>query len=270
MNFGTTAALEGLAFCVAEGEIFGFLGPSGAGKTTTIKLLTKQLQPTSGSIEVLGDNVAKIKRTDYQRIGVLSDTSGVYERLSVWENLQLFAAVKGVDHKAIEGILDALELTQHKQKKAKVLSRGMRQRLTLAQALLHKPPLLFLDEPTASLDPATTASIHKLLKRMNAEGTTIFLTTHDMAEADKLCHRVAFLDRGHIVEMGTPGDLKIQYGKNRVEILCGEGQRFSDEKTSEGVMRLAQKAKGMEILSIHSQEPSLEEIFLQVTGRTLV
>lgn len=261
--------MKDLSFAVGQGEIFGFLGPSGAGKTTTIKLLTRQLAPDGGEIHVFGRPVGELGREDDDRIGILSDNSGVYERLSVWDNLSLFAALREVGKAEVEQVLKDVGLGDDKQKQAKALSRGMKQRLMLAQAILHKPSLLILDEPTASLDPATSGDIHRLLRRMNADGTTIFLTTHDMEETDKLCHRVAFLNDGQIAELGRPEALKLKYAKGVVKAELDTGETLEDETSAEGLARLAEAARGKRLVQIHSQEPNLEDIFLRVTGRDL-
>ncbi|MDO5601314.1 MAG: ABC transporter ATP-binding protein [Oscillospiraceae bacterium] len=268
ISFGDRPALQGLSFDVQEGEIFGFLGPSGAGKTTTIKLLTKQLRAASGEIEVLGRDIGALSMADFDQIGVLTDSSGLYERLSVWENLALFADLKGLPSSQVEDALKAVGLSDEKKKKAKALSRGMKQRLMLARAVLHKPKLLFLDEPTAALDPATTASIHKLLFSLNREGTTIFLTTHDMMEADKLCGRVAFLDKGRIVELGQPASLKLKYAHDQVDILTADGQTHSCKKSAASI-KACLDGLSCGVSAIHSKEPTLEDIFLSLTGREL-
>ncbi|WP_331619941.1 ABC transporter ATP-binding protein [Vallitalea guaymasensis] len=208
-HFKQNRVLKGINFSVEQGEIFGFLGPSGAGKTTTIKILTAQLIPSSGEVRLFGNNIKSIKNNIFQQIGILSDNSGVYERLSVQDNLKIFADIYNVDKKQVDIILERVDLLKDKKKVVKKLSRGMKQRLMLARTLIHKPKLLFLDEPTSSLDPGTANEIHKLLLELNQEGTTIFLTTHRMEEADKLCNRVAFLNNGEIVEVGNPEKLKL-------------------------------------------------------------
>lgn len=147
-----------------EGEIFGFLGPSGAGKTTTIKLLTRQLRPGAGEIAVFGAPIARLDSAAYEQIGILSDNSGVYERMSIYENMKLFADLRGLPASRIGEVLEKVGLADAGKRVAKKLSKGMRQRLILAMAVLHRPRLLFLDEPTAALDPATTAAIHRLLR----------------------------------------------------------------------------------------------------------
>ena len=269
ISFGGAQALRDLTFSVGRGEIFGFLGPSGAGKTTTIKLLTRQLVADEGEIRVFAEPVERLAGDAFRRIGVLSDNSGIYERLTVQQNLELFARLRGVDKAQVQALTEAVGLADARGKTAKKLSRGMRQRVMLARAVLHRPELLFLDEPTASLDPGTPAEIHKLLRQLNAQGTTIFLTTHDMEEADKLCGRVAFLHHGHIEECGAPEQLKLKYAENEIVALLADGRRLSAEKTVAGLEKLRRAAGECAILSIHSQEPDLEEIFLQVTGRKL-
>lgn len=259
ISFDNKKILNNLTFEVMENEIFGFLGPSGAGKTTTIKILTKQLNPQSGEC---------IVNVDTNEIGVLSDNSGVYERLSVYRNLCFFAELSNVDKKKVEEVLKKVKLWEDKNKKVKNLSKGMRQRLLIACAVINNPKLLFLDEPTAALDPATTEEIHKLLLELKESGVTIFLTTHNMEEADELCERVAFLNKGHIVELGRPIDLKLKYAKDLVDILFDDNSFISVKKENKSLVDLL-KDNDKKIRSIHSKEPNLAEIFLSLTGRDL-
>ena len=270
LSFGSTRALDGLSFAVKEGEIFGFLGPSGAGKTTTIKLLTRQLRPGAGEIAVFGAPIARLDSAAYEQIGILSDNSGVYERMSVYENMKLFADLRGLPASRIGEVLEKVGLADAGKRVAKKLSKGMRQRLILAMAVLHRPRLLFLDEPTAARDPATPAALHRLLREMNDGGTTIFLTTHNMEEADRLCARVAFLNEGRIAETGVPAQLKLKYAKDRVRVLLEDGEALECARNPEAIGALLADLSGRGIASVHSEEPDLEEIFLQVTGRNLV
>ena len=259
ISFGDKKVLDNITFEVKKNEIFGFLGPSGAGKTTTIKLLTKQLKPGYGSCSV---------DAGISEIGILSDNSNVYERLTVYRNLSFFAELSHTDKSQVEKLLRQVKLWEDKDKKVKDLSKGMKQRLLLACAVVHNPRLLFLDEPTAALDPATTEEIHKLLAQLRSDGTTIFLTTHNMEEADQLCDRVAFLNSGQIVEIGNPGELKLKYAKKEVEILFENGKMVTVKKEP-GAITAALAGCTEEIRSIHSKEPNLEEIFLNLTGREL-
>ncbi|APR01947.1 ABC transporter ATP-binding protein [Clostridium botulinum] len=268
--FKENRALKNLTFSIEEGEIFGFLGPSGAGKTTTIKLLTSQLIPTSGEIKIFGKNVYSNKREIVKNIGILSDTSGMYERLSVLDNLMLFANINDVPKENILEILDRIGMKEAAKKEVKKLSKGMKQRLMIARAVLHKPKLVFLDEPTSSLDPGTTLEIHKLLRKLNDEGTTIFLTTHNMFEADKLCDRVAFLNDGEIVDIGDPQALKLKYTNDDIKIILKDGSKEIMVKNNpEGALKIKGWMEKGQLIAIHSMEPSLEKIFLDLTGREL-
>lgn len=269
-DFKGTTALKNLNFSIEEGEIFGFLGPSGAGKTTTIKLLTSQLIPTSGEVKVFGKDVYANKNDIVKNIGVLSDTSGIYDRLSVLDNLMLFADIYGVQRKNVLEILEKVGMSDTIKKEAKKLSKGMKQRLMVARAVLHKPKLLFLDEPTSSLDPGTTLEIHRLLRKLNEEGTTIFLTTHNMEEADKLCDRVAFLNAGELVEIGNPAALKLKYINDDIKvILKDKDTEIMLKNNEEGGFKIKTWMEEGRLLAIHSMEPSLEKIFLNLTGREL-
>ena len=265
INFDDKPALNDVSFDVYDGEIFGFLGPSGAGKTTTIKAMTHQLKVPKGTIHIFDKPIEASQRATYHNLGIMTDSNDVYDNLSVYDNLLFFARIKGVDDREVEPLLQRVGLASDKKKLAKKLSKGMRQRLILATALINHPKLLFLDEPTAALDPKTTAEIHALLRSINQNGTTIFLTTHSMSEADKLCDRIAFLDGGHVVEMGEKQALKLKYAKNEVEVTYADGSQCVVTKDVAGLQHLLENANP--IKTIHSNEPSLETIFLTVTGR---
>ncbi|AZV57410.1 ABC transporter ATP-binding protein [Clostridium sp. AWRP] len=268
-DFGENAAIKDLTLDVKEGEIFGFLGPSGAGKTTTIRILTCQLMPTGGDVEIFNKSLQAQKKDIFKNIGVLSDNSGLYERLTVEDNLMLFAKINGVKKKNIDEILEKVKMTEYRKRDVKKLSKGMKQRLMIARAVIHKPKLLFLDEPTSSLDPGTALEVHKLLLELNKEGTTIFLTTHNMYEADKLCHRVAFLNEGEIVDIGVPKKLKLKYAKDDIKVVLRDNEEVTVKNNRDGAIKIKNWMEDEKILSIHSMEPNLEEIFLDITGREL-
>lgn len=267
LDFGNTFSIDHLSFQVIAGEIFGFLGPSGAGKTTTVKLLTKQLKIKSGRLKVFGKDIKETVREDYDKIGVLSDTNGLYERMSIEENLRFFASLRGIPLSEAADVLKKVHLYDKRKTLLKKCSRGMRQRALLAQAVLHRPSLLFLDEPTSGLDPAAIQEVHKLLFELNQEGTTIFLTTHNMEEADKLCGRIGILNQGKLIAQGEPQELKLQYAKDEIEVLTRERERLVFKKGRESAAEIEKLLETGNCLSIHSKEPNLEEIFLQLTGR---
>ena len=270
-QFKNQTALNHLDFSVESGEIFGFLGPSGAGKTTTIKILTGQLLASSGETKLLGIATDALTQDIYQEVGIVTDNSGLYENVSVYHNMKFFADLLKVDKKRIDFLLERVGLAQDKKKLARRLSKGMRQRLVLARALLHSPKVLFLDEPTSGLDPATAQAIHKLLKEVQAEGTTIFLTTHNMEEATKLCDRVALLNDGKIVSLDTPRNTCLNFKRERkLEVGLRDKSQVVINQDSVGIAQLNEWLSQDLVETIHSNEPTLEEVFIAKTGRELL
>ena len=263
-RFGKKTALNQIQFNVDKGEIFGFLGPSGAGKTTLINILTGQLKADEGTTQLLGKDTKDLTPEDLARIGLVGDSSGYYEKLSLEKNLIVYAKIYGLPNSRVDEVLEQVGLLESKKTIAEKLSTGMRQRMFLARALLNRPELLFLDEPTSGLDPMTSKKIHRLLEELKAAGTTIFLTTHDMVEATELCDRISLLNQGDLVEIGTPRDIIQKYNKEkRVKVT------FIDH--SEQVMAFEDlKDQDMtQVELIHSMEPTLEDIFIQLTGEKL-
>lgn len=261
-TFGNVKALDHCDLEIRKGEIFGYLGPSGAGKTTTIKLLTGQLHSDSGQITVFGKDPfsPEIKR----QIGIMSDMSGLYEKMTVYENLDIFSDIYGIRDKKnmIRKALQAVYLLGSAKKKVEKLSKGMKQRLVFARTIIHSPSLLFLDEPTANLDPATADEIRELIKKLNRNGATIFLTTHNMEEAEELCHRIALLNKGKIVENGSPEELKLKYAEKKVLITTRDG-KTEVPLEKDRIVKILEEAE--DILMIHSEEPSLRDVFLTLT-----
>ena len=206
-------ALNGLSLDVAQGEFFGLLGPNGAGKTTTIKILTTLLIPTTGSATVLGKDVVRDAKQVRREIGfVFGGERGLYYRLSARDNLRYFAELYAVTPREIgprvEELLGMVGLTDRADENVEGYSRGMKQRLHLARTLIHRPKVLFLDEPTIGLDPIGARELRRIVTALHAEGTTIILTTHYLFEADSMCQRIGVIDKGHLVALGTPSDLK--------------------------------------------------------------
>ena len=267
LSFGDKRVLDGLTFSVARGECFGFLGPSGAGKTTTIKLLTRQLAKDAGRINLFGRPIENASDADCERIGILSDTSALYERMSIEGNLRLYAKIRGRGEGDISRLLERMNLSRDRKTLVKNCSKGMRQRAALLAALIHSPELLFLDEPTSGLDPAARAEVHRMLAELKAAGTTVFLTTHDMAEADEVCDRIGILDTGRIAAEGKPESIKLRYARNRVVVTTRTRGVIEATKDAAAADELRELFAAGEVLSIHSDEPNLEEVFLELTGR---
>ena len=269
-SFGAKQVIKDVSIAINEGEVIGFLGPSGAGKTTTIKLLTGQLKQDMGTATILGRDTTTLNNESYQQIGIVSDNSGLYENLNGYDNLLVFSQILNVDKKRINPLLEKVGLGGDTKQKVKKYSRGMKQRLVLARAMLHNPKILFLDEPTSGLDPTTSIEIHKLMLEMRDGGTTFFLTTHNMAEASKLCDRIALFNEGKIADMGTLEELSQKYNTEKsVKLWLNDGTITELPLIPENSHKIADLIAQDLVVNMHSQEPTLEQIFIQITGREL-
>ncbi|GLC88111.1 ABC transporter ATP-binding protein [Lysinibacillus piscis] len=270
-KFNKETALQDVSFTIQKGEIFGFLGPSGSGKTTTIKILTAQTEKTAGEVLLFGRPANEMRYSqNRKRFGILTDNSGLYTRLSIEENLALYCQLYNLPNKSIKEALDFVNLYNERQKKISQLSKGMIQRVTLARAIMHKPELLFLDEPTSALDPVNTQHIYNGLRQLNAMGTTIFLTTHDMNEAEILCNQVAFLHKGKIRAIGAPKELKKQFGKDSITVELTNGQIEHIAHGAQDAEKLYHWMQANEVSRLYTNEPTLGDIFMQITGSDLV
>lgn len=273
--YGDLMAVDHINFAVGEGEILGFLGPNGAGKSTTVKMLTGQLLPKEGRAELLGQDIARNAKKLQAHIGVCFELTNLYEPMTAADNLKLFARLFGVGDFDADALLERVGLGGKGKVKVETFSKGMRQRLMVARALVNKPRILFLDEPTDGLDPVSAEAIRHIIQEEQAQGVTVFLTTHDMFEADKLSNRVAFIDKGQIVALDTPYALKQKYGKRalKVEVVGADGQLESREipldgpETAVAIERLFAEEQ---VATVHSEEATLEDIFIEITGRGLV
>ncbi len=269
--YGDVHAVDGIRFNVAEGEIFGLLGHNGAGKTTTIRMLTGRTLPTAGTARIAGFDVVHQLDRVKPLINLVFEEPNLYDRLTGRENLQLFADLYAAPAGRVDELLDMVELaSEAASRKVKTYSSGMKQRLLVARALVNSPKLLFLDEPTRGLDPSSARELRDLVARLSHEGTTVFLTTHYMEEADELCHRVAFLSQGKIVALDTPRELKLRYGQRTAVVLLKNRQeetlRLDDSSDAE---RLAAWMEHGDVLTVHSQEGTLEDVFIELAGRPL-
>ena len=273
-RYGDNLAVDGISFDVAPGEVMGFLGPNGAGKSTTVKMLTGQLTPASGSATLLGMDIVKERKQVQEQIGISFENTNLYEQMSAVENLNLFARLYGVSDFNAMDLLEKVGLTGREKDRVSNYSKGMKQRLMLARALVSNPKILFLDEPTDGLDPVSSQTIHALIRNATANGTTVFLTTHDMVEADKLSNRVAFINQGKIVALDKPSKLKQRYGQRalKVEVETADGETeirevmLDDGQTARAVFELFSNER---VVTVHSEEATLEDIFVDITGRGL-
>jgi ABC-2 type transport system ATP-binding protein len=273
-SYGDGLAVNHVSFTVPEGTIFGFLGPNGAGKTTTLKMLTGQLMPQKGKATLLGMDIARQRDQIQAQIGVCFEITNLYEQMSAEENLKLFARLFGVNGFEPGPLLERVGLAGREKDRVGQYSKGMKRRLMVARALVNSPKILFLDEPTEGLDPSSAENVRQIIREERSRGATIFLTTHDMVEADKLSDAVAFINGGEIVALDTSHNLKQRYGERivRVEVLGANGQLESREvvmdnpETAESIQALFSRET---VVTVHSSEATLEDIFIQMTGRGL-
>jgi ABC-2 type transport system ATP-binding protein len=295
-HYGSVTAVDGLTFRVARGEFFGLLGPNGAGKTTTIRMLTGLTKPTSGSAKVSGKDCVKETLAVKQKIGVVSEVSNLYNEMSAWDNLMFMGELYGVDEPSrtirAKQLLEAFQLYERRNDHLVGYSRGMKRRVRIAAALLHRPEVLFLDEPTSGLDVQSSRLIRSLVRELNREGTTIFLTTHYIDEADQLCDRVAIIRQGKIIVEGSPEGLKSSLqGEHVVEVAFdrdassvemllradpnvkavskqGDKYQIRTRSPSATIQRVSQFAASneFEIVTMNTKQPSLEDVFVKCTG----
>lgn len=266
--------LHGLDFSVSDGEIFGFLGPNGSGKSTTQKILTGILQGYGGEVSIFGKQPLQEEKEFKSNIGVLFELPYLYTNLSAIDNLNYFASFYPKDRiRDVNELLYMLEFkADYLKKPVSSYSKGMRQRVSMARALLNNPKLLFLDEPTSGLDPAGAVLFRKIIEEEREKGTTIFLTTHNMLDADLLCDRVVFISDGEIKALDSPGRLKEKNSSKMVEInYIYQGKRNITELEISRLTELSEPDLFLydEIVSIHSKEPTLEDVFIKYTGKGL-
>ena len=273
-RYGSLTAVDRISFDVGQGEILGFLGPNGAGKTTTLGMLTGQRRPEEGRALLLGLDITRHTAQIQAQIGVCFETANLYEGMTAEENLCFFARLFGIRNLDVDTLIKRVGLDGRARDRVESYSKGMKQRLMIARALVNQPQILFLDEPTEGLDPVSAEAIRNLILEEQARGATIFLTTHDMLEADRLSDRVAFISQGRIVALDTPHNLKQQYGQRLVKAqVAGAEGHLEDREitldTPETASALQALFSQEQVVTIHSEEASLEDIFIQLTGQRL-
>jgi ABC-2 type transport system ATP-binding protein len=274
-HYGDLVAVDQVDFEVSPGEILGFLGPNGAGKSTVVKMLTGQIRPKSGQATVLGIDVARHPKKVQSQIGICFEISNLYQDLSGIDNLTLFARLFGVRDFKPEALLERVGLGGRGKGLVSSYSKGMKQRLMVARALINQPQALFLDEPTDGLDPVSAEAIRRIILEERQRGATVFLTTHDMLEADKLSDRVAFIDKGKIAAIDTPHALKQRFGRRLLsaQVVLEDGRletRQIPMAGSETAAAVSALFSSENVVTLHSEEATLEDIFIEITGRGLV
>jgi ABC-2 type transport system ATP-binding protein len=272
-SYGDKKAVDEVSFRIEPGETVGLLGPNGAGKSTTIKMVIGQLKPESGTITILGGSMPGDRDAVQARMGVCFEEKNLYAAMSAAENLRFFGRLFGIRSVDVDGLLDRVGLLDRRDDRVSSFSKGMRQRLMMARALVNTPDLLVLDEPTDGLDPVSAIAVRDLVRAEAARGAAVLLTTHDMHEADDLSDRVAFINAGRILVIDTPENLKLQHGTREVTL-----RRRSNGEVSEEVVSLAdpstpslvaQALADPDLLTMHTREATLEDVFVEYAGRGL-
>ncbi len=272
---GSTPAIDNLTFEVNEGEVFGFLGPSGAGKTTTQNVLIGLLSGWKGQVDVLGRPLGRTGAEYYRTIGVSFEQPNHYLKLTARENLEYFRSLYAGDAESVEDILALVGLADDVDKPVGEYSKGMKNRLNFARSMLHRPRLWFLDEPTAGLDPVNAVRIRTIIHERQAKGVTTLVTTHDMHTATEVCDRVAFILDGRIATIDSPDALRRHYGRREVEVHWDGDMSVPPGSARYPLDGLADNAKFVDALrkpgiaKVHSQEATLEDVFVEVTGKKL-
>jgi ABC-2 type transport system ATP-binding protein len=297
-TFGEVEAVRGISFAVKKGEIFSFLGPNGAGKSTTINILITLLPLQKGRVRVAGHDVAREPRKVREVIGIVFQEEVLDRDLTVWETMEFHGRIYGIPRderrRRIEDLLAVVELDARRDERTKNLSGGMKRRLQIARGLLTRPEVLFLDEPTLGLDPQTRMRIWDYIRQVNQAGTTIFMTTHYMEEADMLSDRISIMDHGRIVISGTPDELKNTLGEDvvyletgddsgarefllgmeEVRSITGSPRGLSVAISADGSHALPRiidrlREAGIEIVSVNLKKPTMDDVFVHYTGREL-
>ena len=292
-SYGGTRALENVSFTVGGGEVFGYLGPNGAGKTTTINILCGLLTCDAGELRIHGLDINEESIAVKQRIGVVPEESNLYPELTCWRNLEyvgeLYGLSRAVRRKRVNDLLETFDLCDKKTAPFRALSRGMKRRLTVAAALVHSPEIVFLDEPTAGLDVPSARTLRSVVRAMNRDGTTVFLTTHNLAEAEALCSRVLVLVKGQVAAQGTVAEIRHQVDRARVLCVtlsddvpevslrdaCPSVRSISrvngawrlevvDTHTAVGQLLSFAEDQGLRVLEIGSEIASFEEVFMTI------
>lgn len=269
-SYGSRLAVDDVSIDVAPGEVVGLLGPNGAGKSTAIKIMIGLLTPSAGTVTIAGLDMQRQRSAIQARIGVVFEEKNLYQALTGRENLAFFARLFG-DVVHVGNLLERVGLTGRGDDRVSTYSKGMRQRLTVARALLNQPDVLFLDEPTDGLDPVSARSVRSIIRDEVARGAAVLITTHDMYEADELCDRVAFINDGKILALDHPEALKLSHGQRNVRVRFRDADNHVAEQSCslDNTAALTDMLSGRDIVTIHTEEATLEDVFVDLAGRRL-
>ncbi len=263
-------AVKSISFSIKKGTIFGLLGPNGAGKSTTIKILTCQFPPTSGTAYIGGLNTVVDALEIKKKIGVVFESQNLYEELSVYENLNFFRRLYNSPKERISEVLKAVGMEKYQKNKVKTLSKGMKQKIMISRALLNDPEVLFLDEPGSGLDPRSAREIRQIILGLKEQGKTILITTHNMEEADFLCDCLAIIHKGSIIAMDTPANMKKKYGEDVLIIKTVKGDIYELSLNTNASSDIFKKlSENNQISLVHSKEATIEDVFIKLTGEKL-
>lgn len=269
-KYGDFEAVKSISFSIKKGTIFGLLGPNGAGKSTTIKILTCQLPPTSGTAYIGGLNTVSDAVEIKKKIGVVFESQNLYEELSVYENLNFFRRLYNSPKERISEVLKAVGMEKYQKEKVKTFSKGMKQKIMISRALLNDPDVLFLDEPGSGLDPRSAREIRQMILDLKEQGKTILITTHNMEEADFLCDYLAIIHKGSIRAMDTPTNLKKRYGEDVLMIKTVKGDIYESPLNTKASSDIFEKlSENNQVSFVHSKEATIEDVFIKLTGEKL-
>jgi ABC-2 type transport system ATP-binding protein len=271
-SYKENLALDGVSLEVAAGEVLGFLGPNGAGKSTTIKILTGQLTPDSGSVSLLDMDMSVNREAIQARMGVCFEEKNHYNKMSGRENLEFFGRLFGTEDLDTDHLLERVDLADRADDRVATYSKGMRQRLMIARTISNHPDVLFFDEPTDGLDPVSAKAIREVIKGEAERGAAVLLTTHDMMEADTMSDRVSFINEGKVLITDTPENLKLAYGRRNVRVRSRNGGTVDEVVIPMDEEGAGERLRGLltdNVMTIHTEEATLEDIFIQVAGRAL-
>jgi ABC-2 type transport system ATP-binding protein len=270
-TYNKVPVVDGLSFEIQAGEMFGLLGPNGAGKSTTIRMITTLTKPSEGQIQVAGYDVNRQRSLVKSRIGVVLQQISIDSDLTVWENMEYHGRLHHIPNplrqKEIDQALEYVELSDRRNDPAKTLSGGMKRRLQIARALLHRPEILFLDEPTVGLDPQTRRRLWEIIRDLNKQGMTMLLTTHYMDEVEYLCDRIGIMDNGKLISLGTLEELRDKHGKGIVMKQSGEHWDYNFFPTVEDANHFLDQQSNKTGMMVRPS--NLEDIFVELTGRNL-